>query len=168
MAKIKLENHTGQILKGMKVSCPAGGYYWKDDEPIKAASRIVFECTGNNRLGIGRYKINLKYNGESYHSFNYAMDDDDKQYHSIWRLESAPLTPKDIYELYGYKVGDNGERLVSYKITGRKRAMKLMKYYKEICDLEKYKEIEAEWNDCKNKNKVFKNPLYFKIFYKSR
>ena len=70
MAKIKLENHTGQILKGMMVSCPEGGYYWKGEEPIKASGRIVFECMGNNRLGIGRYKINLKHNGELYHSFN--------------------------------------------------------------------------------------------------
>jgi hypothetical protein len=41
-----------------------------------------------------------------------------------------------------------------------------MKYYKEICDFEKYREIELEWEDCKSKNKVFKNPLYFQIFSK--
>lgn len=164
MARIKLDNYTGQILKGMKVSCPVGGTFWKDKQPIKASERTQFTCLGNNRLGIGRYKINLEKDGEIYHSYNYAMDDNDKLYHSVWRLESEPLTPEKVYEIYGYKVGSTGERLKPYKITGRKRAILLMKYFRELGDFDKMNDIKKEWEDCKTNQKVFKNPLYFEIF----
>lgn len=164
MARIKLDNYTGQILKGMKVSCPIGGYFWKGDNPIKALERTQFTCIGNNRLGIGRYKINLEKDGETFHSYNYAMDDDYKPYHSIWRLESEPLSAERVFELYGYKVGPTGERLNRYKITGRKRAIRLMKYFRDRGDLEKENEIKSEWENCKSNKKVFKNPLYFELF----
>jgi hypothetical protein len=164
MARIKLENYTGQILKGMRVSCPAGGYYWKGDKAILATDPITFNCIGNNRLGIGKYKINLEYQGEFYHSYNYAMDDNNKNYHSIWRLESDPLSADDIYKIYGYRVGITGERLKPYKITGRKRAIRLMKHFRDKGDLEKVDDIKKEWEDCMINKKVFKNPLYFSIF----
>jgi hypothetical protein len=92
------------------------------------------------------------------------MDDNDRTYHSIWRLESEPLTAERVYELYGYKVGPTGERLKPYKITGRKRAIRLMKYFRDLGDLDKEKEIKAEWEECKSLKKVFKNPLYFELF----
>lgn len=164
MARIKLDNYTGQILKGMKVSCPVGGFFWKDNQPIKASERTQFTCLGNNRLGIGRYKINLEKDGAAYHCYNYAMDDNDKLYHSIWRLESEPLSAERVFELYGYKVGPFGERLKPYKITGRKRAIRLMKYFRDRGDLEKVNEIKLEWEYCNSNKKVFKNPLYFELF----
>jgi hypothetical protein len=164
MARIKLDNYTGQILKGMKVSCPVGGFYWKDNQVIEANERTKFTCLGNNRLGIGKYKINLEKDGETFYSYNYAMDDNDKPYHSVWRLESEPLSAERVFELYGYKVGPTGERLKPYKITGRKRAIRLMKYFRDQGDLEKVKEIKAEWEECKLFKKVFKNPLYFELF----
>jgi len=166
MARIKLENYTGQILKGMRVSCPENGFYWKGDKPIKANERIEFKCMGNNRLGIGRYKINLEKDGETFHSYNYAMDDYEKEYHSIWRLESEPLSSEEVFKLYGYKVGPTGERLKPYKITGRKRALKLMKYFRDKGDSHRESEIKKEWEYCKLNKKVFKNPLYFELFKK--
>ena len=164
MARIKLDNYTGQILKGMKVSCPPSGFFWHGDNPIQAKTRIEFVCLGNNRLGIGKYKINLEKDGLTYHSYNYAMDDNDRTYHSLWRLESEPLSAERVYELYGYKVGPTGERLKPYKITGRKRAIMLMKYFRDRGDLDKVKEIKTEWEECKLSKKVFKNPLYFELF----
>jgi hypothetical protein len=164
MARIKLDNYTGQILKGMKVSCPIGGFYWKDGHPIKAIDRTEFTCLGNNRLGIGKYKINLEKDGETFYSYNYAMDDNDKPYHSVWRLESEPLSAERVFELYGYKVGPTGERLKPYKITGRKRAIRLMKYFRDRGDMEKVKEIKTEWEECSLSKKVFKNSLYFELF----
>lgn len=164
MARIKLDNYTGQILKGMRVSCPENGYFWKGEVPVMAHERTHFICLGNNRMGIGRYRINLEKDGEAYHCYNYAMDDNDKLYHSIWRLESEPLSAERVFELYGYKVGPSGERLKPYKITGRKRAIRLMKYFRDRGDLEKANEIKLEWENCKSNKKVFKNPLYFELF----
>lgn len=166
MARIKLENYHGQILKDMIVSCPAGGVYWKDDIAIKATEKTSFKCLGNNRLGIARYKINLEKDGVKYHSYNYAMDDYDKPNHSIWRLESEPLTSEEIFVKYKYKVGKTGERLKPYKITGRKRALKLIKFFEKNGDFEKANEIKQEWENCKINNKVFKNSLYFDLFKK--
>ena len=61
MAFIKLENCSQQILKGMQVSAPEGAFVFDEvtDEPIEITQRTIFHTTGNNRKGIGRYRINM-------------------------------------------------------------------------------------------------------------
>jgi hypothetical protein len=130
MAFIKLENCSQQILKGMQVSAPEGAFVFDavTDEPIEIKQRTVFHTTGNNRKGIGRYRINMTGpDGRSVYCMNYMMDDNKKKYHEVWRLEQEPYTAADIFRIYGYQVTEDHQRARKYKLTGRVRALKIAK-----------------------------------------
>lgn len=134
MAYVKLENGGHQIFKGMKISAPTGAYVFdsETDEPIAITERTVFTATGNNRKGIGRYRINMTdQDGKSVYCMNYMMDDDKRKYHAIWRLEQPPMSAEEIFKVYGYRITEDHQRLKKYKLTGRVRARKIAKALKD-------------------------------------
>jgi hypothetical protein len=135
MAYIKMTNYAGQIFKDMNISAPAGAYVFDANtkELIALKEKTVFRTIGNNRLGIGRYRINmLDANGRAVYCHNYMMDDNDKPYHAIWSLEDRPYTPEMIYNKYGYKVGPDGQRIKKYKLSGRMRTIRFAKELREL------------------------------------
>jgi len=136
MAYIAMTNYQGQIFKDMSISAPAGSYIFDNEtqERIILREKTHFQTTGNNRLGIGRYRINM-YNvvtGQKVYCNNYMMDDNDKEGHAVWTLEEQPYTPEMIYEKYGWKIGEDHRRIKKYKLTGRKRTLKFAKELREL------------------------------------
>jgi hypothetical protein len=137
MAYIAMTNYQGQIFKDMTISAPCGAYVFdaETNNPILLLDeKTLFRTTGNNRLGIGRYRINM-YNvntGQKVYCNNYMMDDNEKKYHAVWSLEDEPYTPEMIYQKYGWKVGDDHRRVKKYKLTGRKRTLKFAKELREL------------------------------------
>lgn len=137
-----MTNYQGQIFRDMNISAPCGAYVFdaETNVPILLLNpKTVFRTTGNNRMGIGRYKINM-YNvetGQKVYCHNYMMDDNDRKYHAIWSLEDPPYTPEMIYEKYGWKVGPDHRRIKKYKLTGRKRTLK---FAKELRDLGRHED----------------------------
>jgi hypothetical protein len=134
MAFIKLENCAQQVFKDMWLSAPQGAYVFDfvTDEPIEVKERTKFKTLGNNRKGIGRYRINMIGPDERLvYCMNYMMDDNKKKYHAIWRLEENPYTAQDIFEKYGWRVTEDHQRIKKYKLTGRKRAHKIANVLRE-------------------------------------
>lgn len=134
MAFIKLENCAQQVFKDMWLSAPPGAYVFDavSDEPIEIKERTKFRTLGNNRKGIGRYRINMIGPDERLvYCMNYMMDDDKKKHHAIWRLEENPYTAQDIFEKYGWRVTEDHQRIKKYKLTGRKRAHKIANVLRE-------------------------------------
>ena len=123
-------NYSGQVFKDMKISAPVGAYVFdtSTDEPIEIKEKTIFYTTGNNRKGIGRYRINMiDPKGRPVWCMNYMMDDDLKKYHAVWSLEDEPYTPEMIFKKYGYKVGPDHQRIKKYKLNGRVRTKKIAK-----------------------------------------
>ena len=142
MAYIKMTNYAGQILKGMNISAPPGAVVYDalTNNPIHIRIKTHYKVIGNNRMGIGRYKINLQDStNKQCYSMNYMMDDEDKPGHAIWSLEDAPYTPEMIHQLYGYKVGPDGQRAKKYKLSGRVRTRKIAK---ELRDLGRHEDAD--------------------------
>jgi len=136
MAYVAMTNYQGQIFKDMSISAPVGAHIFDNEtqERIILREKTHFQTTGNNRLGIGRYRINM-YNvvtGQKVYCNNYMMDDNDKEGHAVWTLEEQPYTPEMIYEKYGWKIGEDHRRIKKYKLTGRKRTLKLAKELREL------------------------------------
>lgn len=136
MAYIAMTNYQGQIFKDMSISAPVGAHIFDNEtqERIILREKTHFRTTGNNRLGIGRYRINM-YNvvtGQKVYCNNYMMDDNDKPGHAVWTLEEEPYTPEMIYEKYGWKIGEDHRRIKKYKLTGRKRTLKFAKELREL------------------------------------
>lgn len=134
MAFIKLENCAQQVFKDMWLSAPPGAYVFDavSDEPIEIKERTKFRTLGNNRKGIGRYRINMIGPDERLvYCMNYMMDDNKKKYHAIWRLEEKPYTAQDIFEKYGWRVTEDHQRIKKYKLTGRKRAYRIAKVLRD-------------------------------------
>ncbi len=118
----------------MWLSAPQGAYVFDfvTDEPIEVKERTKFKTLGNNRKGIGRYRINMIGPDERLvYCMNYMMDDNKKKYHAIWRLEENPYTAQDIFEKYGWRVTEDHQRIKKYKLTGRKRAHKIANVLRE-------------------------------------
>jgi len=136
MAYVAMTNYQGQIFKDMSISAPVGAHIFDNEtqERIILREKTHFQTTGNNRLGIGRYRINM-YNvvtGQKVYCNNYMMDDNDKEGHAVWTLEEQPYTPEMIYEKYGWKIGEDHRRIKKYKLTGRKRTLKFAKELREL------------------------------------
>lgn len=134
MALVKFENVTHQVFRDMHISAPPGAYVFdaETDEPIAINQRTVFYTTGNNRKGIGRYRINMTDpSGKKVYCMNYMMDDNKRKYHAIWRFEDNPMTAKDIFDKYGWRIGEDHQRLKKYKLTGRRRAEKIAKQLRD-------------------------------------
>ena len=136
MAYIAMTNYQGQVFKDMSISAPAGAHIFDNEtqERIILREKTHFRTTGNNRLGIGRYRINM-YNvvtGQKVYCNNYMMDDNDKVGHAVWTLEEQPYTPEMIEEKYGWKIGPDHRRIKKYKLTGRKRTLKFAKELREL------------------------------------
>lgn len=136
MAYIAMTNYQGQVFKDMTISAPAGAlvYDQETQASILLREKTIFRTTGNNRLGIGRYRINM-YNvvtGQKVYCNNYMMDDNDKPGHAVWTLEEEPYTPEMIFQKYGWKIGEDHRRLKKYKLTGRKRTLKFAKELREL------------------------------------
>jgi hypothetical protein len=136
MAYIAMTNYQGQIFKDMSISAPVGAHIFDNEtqERIILREKTHFQTTGNNRLGIGRYRINM-YNvvtGQKVYCNNYMMDDNDKEGHAVWTLEEQPYTPEMIYEKYGWKIREDHRRIKKYKLTGRKRTLKFAKELREL------------------------------------
>ena len=135
MAYIKMTNYAGQILKGMNISAPPGAVVYDalTHEAIHLNVKTCYKATGNNRMGIGRYKINMQCGAnKQYYCMNFMMDDEAKPGHAIWSLEDAPYTPEMIYQIYGYKVGPDGQRAKKYKLSGRIRTRKIAKELRDL------------------------------------
>ena len=131
-----MTNYQGQVFKDMTISAPPGAlvYDYETQASIFLTEKTIFQTTGNNRLGIGRYRINM-YNvvtKQRVYCNNYMMDDNDKPGHAVWTLEEPPYTPEMIYEKYGWKVGPDHRRIKKYKLTGRKRSLKFAKELREL------------------------------------
>lgn len=134
MAYIKLENCAQQVFKDMWLSAPSGAYVFDavSNEPIEIKVRTKFHTVGNNRMGIGRYRINMVGPDERLvYCMNYMMDDNKKKYHAIWRLEEKPYTAQDIFVKYGWRVTEDHQRIRKYKLTGRKRAHRIAKVLRD-------------------------------------
>ena len=146
-----MTNYQGQVFKDMTISGPPGAYIFDNEtqERIILREKTFFRTTGNNRLGIGRYRINMHnvVTGQKVHCNNYMMDDNDKPGHAIWTLEEEPYTPEMIFQKYGWKIGEDHRRIKKYKLTGRKRTLKLAKELRELGRFEDatriVKEMEA-------------------------
>jgi hypothetical protein len=151
MAYIAMTNYQGQIFKDMTISAPTGALIFDNETQasILLREKTIFRTTGNNRLGIGRYRINM-YNvitGQKVYCNNYMMDDCDKPGHTIWSLEEEPYTPEMIYEKYGWKIGPDHRRIKKYKLTGRKRALKFAKELRDLGRLEDAAKIIKEMEE---------------------
>lgn len=119
-----MTNYTGQIFKDMNIEAPAGTVIFNADnnQPVLLAQVSAFYTLGNNRLGIARYRINfVDTSNKRYYSFGYKMSKEG------WTLLDEPYTPEMIKAKYGYDVAPDGTRLKKYKLTGRVRALKIMK-----------------------------------------
>lgn len=135
MAYISMTNYQGQIFKDMCISAPPGAKIFESstNKSLILKEKKIFKTTGNNRLGIGRYRINmLDSEGKSYYCHNFMMDDEKKEGHKIWTLEEEPYTPQMIFEKYGWKVGPDHRRIKKYKLTGRKRTLKFAKELRSV------------------------------------
>jgi hypothetical protein len=136
MAYIAMTNYQGQVFKDMLISAPAGAKIFdtKDNSPQIIENKTLFYTTGNNRMGIGRYRINMinQNTKQGIYCFNYMMDDDKRHGHKIWSLEEAPYTPEMIEKKYGWKIGPDHRRIKKYKLTGRKRTLKIAKELREL------------------------------------
>ena len=142
MARIQLDNCVCQVFKDMNLSAPQGAYVFDAEthEPIEIKERTRFYTLGNNRMGIGRYKINmLDPDGRKVYCMNYMMDDNERKYHAIWRMEDEPYTPEMIYKKYGYRVTEDHKRAKQYKLTGRVRTLK---FAKQLNDLGRHEDAE--------------------------
>jgi hypothetical protein len=136
MAYIAMTNYQGQIFKDMTISAPAGALIFDHETQtsILLREKTIFRTTGNNRLGIGRYRINM-YNvvtGQKVYCNNFMMDDNNKPGNAVWTLEEEPYTPEMIEKKYGWKVGPDHRRIKKYKLTGRKRTLKFAKELREM------------------------------------
>ena len=144
MAYIKMINYQGQILRDMNIEAPAGITLHRsaDSQPRILAVATAFYTTGNNRLGIARYKINMiNKAGEAFYGLNYEMS---KQ---GWTLLDPPYTPEMIEQKYGYKVAPDGTRLKKYKLTGRVRAQKMIQELISLGRLADAERMKAELQD---------------------
>jgi hypothetical protein len=143
MAYIAMTNYQGQIFKDMTISGPAGAHIFDQEtqECIVLKEKTIFRTTGNNRLGIGRYRINMinVNTGQKVYCNNYMMDDENRKGHKVWTLEEEPYTPEMIYQKYGWKVGEDHRRIKKYKLTGRKRTLK---FAKELRDLGRHNDAD--------------------------
>lgn len=158
MARIQLENCVCQVFKDMNLSAPPGAYVFdaKTQEPIEIKQRTKFYTLGNNRLGIGRYKINMiDPHGREVYCMNYMMDDNQRKYHAVWRMEDEPYTPEMIYKKYGYKVTADHKRIKQYKLTGRARTLKFAKQLKAMGRNEEADRIVKEMQECVSKGKRY-------------
>jgi len=151
MAYIAMTNYQGQVFKDMTISAPSGAIVFDHETQasILLREKTIFRTTGNNRLGIGRYRINMfnVVTGQKVYCNNFMMDDNDKPGHAVWTLEEEPYTPEMIFQKYGWKIGEDHRRIKKYKLTGRKRTLK---FAKELRDLGRHedatrivKEMEA-------------------------
>jgi len=136
MAYIAMTNYKGQIFKDMTISAPCGAAVFDNEtkETIFLKEKTIFRTTGNNRLGIGRYRINMfnVITGQKVYCNNYMMDDENKKGHAIWTLEEPPYTPEMIKQKYGYDIGPDHRRIKKYKLTGRVRTIKLAKELQKL------------------------------------
>lgn len=150
MAYIKMTNYAGQIFKDMNISAPIGAKVFciNTNQWTTLLQKTHFKTTGNNRLGIGRYRINMQdASGMSYYCMNYMMDDEVKPGHKVWTLEDPPYTPEMIYAKYGYKVAPDGTRLKKYKLSGRVRTLKIAKELRALGRLEEADRITKEMQE---------------------
>jgi hypothetical protein len=158
MARIQLENCVCQVFKDMNLSAPSGAYVFDAEthEAIEIKERTKFYTLGNNRMGIGRYKINmLDPNGRKVYCMNYMMDDNLSKHHAIWRMEDEPYTPEMIYKKYGYHVTVDHKRAKQYKLTGRVRTLKIAKQLKEMGRHEDADRIVKEMKETVSKGKRY-------------
>ena len=131
-----MTNYQGQVFKDMTISAPPGALIFDSEtqNTIFLKEKTLFRTTGNNRLGIGRYRINM-YNivtGQKVYCNNYMMDDNLKKGHTIWTLEETPYTPETIKQKYGYDIGPDHRRIKKYKLNGRVRTLKIAKELKAL------------------------------------
>jgi hypothetical protein len=151
MAYIAMTNYQGQVFKDMLISAPAGAHVFdkETNQIIKLNEKKIFRTSGNNRMGIGRYRINMfdVETGQVVYCHNYMMDDNLKPGHAVWTLEEKPYTPEMIYEKYGWKVGPDHRRIKKYKLTGRKRTLKFAKELRELGRLDDANRIIKEMEE---------------------
>lgn len=164
MAFCKLSNYHGQIFKDMNISAPVGAFVFNAEshQPVEIKEKTKFYTTGNMRLGIGKYRINMiDSNGNKVYCNNYMMSGQTKQYHALWTLEDKPYTAEDIFNKYGYKVTDKHERIKKYKLSGRVRATKTIKILKSQNRLEEAEKIERELKEHLAQGKRYICPIWF-------
>ena len=95
-----MTNYQGQIFKDMTISAPAGAQVFdcETKNSIILKEKTIFRTTGNNHLGIGRYRINM-FNvttQQKVYCNNYMMDDKDKPGHAVWRGKRYIIHRKDL------------------------------------------------------------------------
>ena len=164
MAFCKLSNYHGQVFKDMNLSAPNGAFVFDAEthQPIELQEKTRFYTTGNMRLGIGKYRINMiDQTGRKVYCNNYMMSGKNKQYHALWNLEDKPYTAQDIFDKYGYKVTENHERIKKHKLTGRVRALKTIKILKSQNRLEEAERIERELKEHLAQGKRYICPIWF-------
>ena len=89
MAFCKLSNYHGQVFKDMNLSAPAGAFVFdvETHEPLEIKEKTKFYTTGNMRLGIGKYRINMiDPEGRKVYCNNYMMSGNNKLHHDLWTL----------------------------------------------------------------------------------
>lgn len=164
MAFCKLANYHGQIFKDMNLWAPKGSYVFDAEthEPLEILEKTAFYTTGNMRLGIGKYRINMvSPNGKKVYCNNYMMGSTKKRFYAIWELKDKPYTAEDIYEKYGYKVTVDHQRIKKYKLTGRVRTKKTIKILRDQGKEEEALRIEQELEEHIKKGKRYICPIWF-------
>ena len=163
MAFCKLSNYQGQVFKDMNLWAPPGAYVFDAEthEPIEITEKTAFYTTGNMRLGIGKYRINmLSPNGKKVYCNNYMMGSTKKRFYAIWELKDKPYTAQDIFEKYGYKVTPDHQRVKKYKLTGRVRVKKTAKILRDHGRFEEANRIEKELEEHLKMGKRYICPIW--------
>lgn len=164
MAFCKLSNYHGQVFKDMNLYAPKGAYVFDTEthEPIEITEKTSFYTTGNMRLGIGKYRINMiSPNGKTVYCNNYMMGSNKKRFYAIWELKDNPYTANDIFKKYGYKITPDHQRTKKYKLTGRVRTKKTIKILKDQGRLEEANLIEKELEEHLKMGKRYICPIWF-------
>jgi hypothetical protein len=164
MAFCKLDNYQGQVFKDMNLYGPEGGYVFDAEthEPVLLKEKTKFYTTGNMRLGIGKYRINMIDSlSRKFYCNNYMMGGSDKKYYAVWSLADKPYSPEDIFKKYGYRVDNKHQRIKKYKLSGRMRARRTIKILKERGDYEMASRIEKELQEHLAAGKRYKCPVWF-------
>jgi Holliday junction resolvasome RuvABC endonuclease subunit len=96
MVYVPLVSSGGQVLKDIKLKAPAGSFVYDGNDKIEHDKPTSYTVTGNKRIGINRYKINLKRHsdGKEFHTYNYNI-------RKKWDIVGDWHSPEKIAKMFG-------------------------------------------------------------------
>jgi hypothetical protein len=101
MVYVPLISSGGQVLKDIKLKAPKGSFVYDGEEKVEHEKPTSYTVLHNHRIGINRYKINLKRNsdGKEFHTYNYNI-------RKKWDIVGKWHSPEKIAKMFGKKTVD--------------------------------------------------------------